>query len=171
MRADRAHLVGRGFSLLEALVVLALLALIVGVTAPAMGRFLAEDAERRRLVDLVNVLQAERTEAIRLGRGVRVALEHEGEALVVTRRGEAKRWASWGGHLLDGEDEEPVMRTELIFEPSGRTTTRQILFESVEASDRMWEIAFDPVSGVPSLRGRATGESKDAASPRRSSTR
>jgi len=169
VRGGRAASFRGGFSLLEALVVLALLALVIGLTAPALGRFLAEDAERRQLVDLVNLLQAERTEAIRLGRAVRVGLEHEGPALVVTRRGGAKRWADWGAQLLD-DDEDPVLGAALVFEPSGRTARRLILFESLEASDRIWAVTFDPVSGVPALGERAE-EGSDTAAPRRRTSR
>jgi prepilin-type N-terminal cleavage/methylation domain-containing protein len=63
---------GRGFTLLEVLVVLALVALLVGTVAPAMSRWLDSARERGWRSDLESVLRAQPVLAFRAGAAVAV---------------------------------------------------------------------------------------------------
>ncbi len=154
MRAAR-----RGFSLIELIVVLALVGLVAGLVAPAVGRAWGRDAERRQLIELTGALGAERVEAMRVRRpmvvrltagegDLRMSAAPEGE-----EPGASRVWGGWRSTLVDAEG-EALPEAGLAFDALGRASVREVIFRGSadeSGSDRMWRIVLDPVSGKPSL--------------------
>jgi general secretion pathway protein H len=114
MRAER------GLTLLELLVVLAILGLVSGLAATAYGGRAARQQERWTS-ELSLLLRAARQEALGTGRMVQVAIGDDAIAAQPSRRPLALRLgtamhARWAAHSLDGQRSAPM------FYPDGSAT-------------------------------------------------
>jgi type IV fimbrial biogenesis protein FimT len=145
---------GRGFTLIEMMVVIAIIALIATLAAPAMGDMMASQRMRSSATDLVSSLLLARSEAIKRNAPVTI------EPLSGTE------WADGWQVLDDGGvklDEKPALGARvqvglspasLVFQPTGRITTG---LEKWEFSDSAGSssvksrcVKVDP-SGLPKL--------------------
>ncbi len=138
----------RAFSLLELIVVLVLMGMAVGLVAPAVTRNAGAGREQRSLGELATTLSAARLDAIRTGRTVNVELTAAKNTLLVRHQDELRTLANWPLALLDSNGND-IENIALTFDIRGRTAQSRLSFRSREAPSRMWEIAFDPVGGVP----------------------
>lgn len=147
----------KGFSLLEMIVVIALAGLLAALAAPALVQGSAEQRERRRLGELVDLLRGQRVEAIRRAEPVRVRLAVDGSGLTAGRGDEVlRRWSEWTMRPV-GEEGEPVEARVVRFDSRGRSRIRRLSFSASERSGTIWTIVFDPVSGTPTLQHGAEG--------------
>ncbi len=153
---------GRGFSLLELIVALAIVALLLGVAAPTLGGTARRMAERRAAFTLLDVCRGARVEALEQAARREVHAHGGREGLVVwTQDGRRRRLlrAPVEVHAMGSAAQEAQRRdVVVVFEPSGRTRTRGVAFRRLLGREggeaRLWRIVFDPVSGEPTLTNR-----------------
>jgi len=149
----------RAFSLLELLVVLALLGLVAAVVAPGAARLLAGGAERTRRAELLQFLVARRLDALTGATRVEVELVWRPDAtLTVSAAGASRAFDDWPDPLGATPDPPAETAARVAFGPEGRASRRHIAFRAPGAgaqappgSDTMWAVVFDPVSGLPRL--------------------
>lgn len=139
------------FTLLEMLVVLALVGALAAAILPALGGWAGGGMAREALGDLRTILLTERIEAMKSGARRAVELvARDGRLVLVTPdrevdlgpRGPRLRWAD--GSFAAGARAE--------FDGSGRTAAREWRFGPAVGTDTLWVIHFDPVSGAAELR-------------------
>ena len=140
----------RGFTLVEAMVVVAILAVVVGIGAPEFSRFIADQRVRGIATDLVASLLVARSEAIKRNADVTLARSASG-------------WSSgWtvasGGTDIDkrqlpgGKISTPSTVTNVVFQGTGRPTT---VF-ALELRDAHYGTAITPRCVSVGLDGRPT---------------
>jgi len=151
------------FSLLEMIVVLVVLALVAGLSAPMVARSVGLGAERRAVGALATALTLARLDAIKDGRWVAVDLsEAGGVARVVWSDGPSSDGAE--DHavepfplVFEGGSGGPSTTARVTFGPRGRADRERIGLRSRRSADRLWVIEFDPVGGVPTARRHTEG--------------
>jgi general secretion pathway protein H len=131
-----------GFSLVELLVVLVMLGLLAGVSAPAIGRYYDNLEYRKQVGEITAVLRYARLMAVTRGKPVQLALAEEGvPTLRLTGAVEEQR------PVGAGEGERLMIEpAEIVFFPEGRATPGRITFSRGERSRT---ILLDPLSGLP----------------------
>ncbi|MDP2753507.1 MAG: prepilin-type N-terminal cleavage/methylation domain-containing protein [Nitrospirota bacterium] len=131
----------RGFSLLELIMVLALLGIMAGVVAPATGRFLDRLSFRTQTAALVAGTRYARLMAV--GKGVPVAMRFDGQSQSLCFSGaveEKKEVALSEGAVFE-------LRPEiLVFYPDGLATPGRMVSRSGRRSQ---EFRIDPLTGIP----------------------
>ncbi len=155
---------GRGFTLLELIVVLAIAGMLAGVVALGIGRGSQTRDQRNAITHLASELQLARVEAMKHGEAVGVTIRATETALECDYADLSRRFTCSGLVIsqIDNEptplhepDEGMMGRVEVVFEPDGRTRRRMIAFASGGGSDTLLpRIEFDPISGAIEL-GRA----------------
>jgi prepilin-type N-terminal cleavage/methylation domain-containing protein len=146
------------FSLLELLVVLAILGLVAAISAPGAARLLAGGAERTRRAELTQFLLARRLDALRDARRVEIAFDWTPDAgLRLTSADLTRAWPDWPDPLAAAPAPAGPATERLAFDAEGRADRREIRFRAsgADGSDRMWAVSLDPVSGLPSIRDPA----------------
>ena len=135
------------------IIVLVLMGIIVGLSAPAFIRSASAGHENNALGDLVSVLAVHRLEAIQTGHSVTIDVSQSDDQLTL-RTGvdepptAPREFTAWPLVLVD-ESQEDVESVEIAFGPRGRSTAERLLFRSATKPTRLWTIAFDPVGGTP----------------------
>ncbi|MHB8149729.1 MAG: GspH/FimT family pseudopilin [Desulfobulbia bacterium] len=131
----------RGFSLLELIMVLAVLGIMAGVVAPATGRFLDKLSFRKQTAALVAGTRYARLMAV--GKGRPVAMRFDGQAHLLSFRGAVEETKEIE---LSGEVELELRPATLVFYPDGLATPGRML---VRNGSRSQEFRIDPLTGMP----------------------
>jgi len=153
---------GRAFTLLELVAVLAVLGLIMGLTAPAAIRSLDRDAAREQVRDFARLLAAERLEAMQRTevRTVQIEFNARRRSLEVDSLLDASRaWKEWQTAMVDAEGER-LESARITFSADGRAIGPVLRFADANADggDRAWRIECDPITGVPRVRSGLQAE-------------
>lgn len=165
-RALRTARSRRGFTILEMLVVVTMLALLASLTLTSLARTSDAAIKERAAKGLVTRLLTVRAQALESGvaHEATVSMGEEGE--LTMRAGADTPIRSWpmgdlsevGGaasirFALDGR--EPSASVTVSFIPVGRASSRRLEAVSSEAGGTIFTIMFDPISGEPRLEDRA----------------
>ena len=174
-----------GFSLLELVVVLALVGMLAGVVGVAAARSTPAVRERDSLRAMAAVLAQARVEAMRRGVPVCASIEVDERDLGIMGPGTLRRVSRHGLIAID-EAANHLERLDACFDASGRTDQRVWRFISAavnrtellnagvlgapweeagrkgEVRGRVWRIVFDPISGAPRV-GRADRQEGDTS--------
>ena len=96
-----------GFTLIDLIVVVVLMAILLGVAAPNVRQFLTEQKVKSAAVDLVSALNYTRSEALKRNDAVRLEPDEEwNEVWQIVFGGESLRtWEVPGGLTITGPDE------------------------------------------------------------------
>ncbi len=93
----------RGFTLIETMVVLLVLALAAGITGPAIGRGVDSIRLRAEVAGVASFLRGAREHAIAQHRALEVSVEEDGQALVLnsgdTEQRSSRRLPAFAGFL------------------------------------------------------------------------
>lgn len=153
----------RGFTMLELVVVLALLALVVGLVLPSLGSWSRAGRARDAVFGVQAVLLTERAEAMRRAERRSVELLVDERGLSVKAGEDQRAWDAPGLRVRDAKG-AIVTRASAEFDGSGRTGARRWTIEPSDGGGTLWAIEFDPVSGAAELRrGRAGSSSANGA--------
>lgn len=131
----------RGFSLLELIMVLAVLGIMAGVVAPATGRFLDKLSFRKQTAALVAGTRYARLMAV--GKGRPVAMRFDGQTHLLSFRGAVEETKEI---KLSGDVELELRPATLVFYPDGLATPGRMLARS---GSRSQEFRIDPLTGMP----------------------
>ena len=131
----------RGFSLLELIMVLAVLGIMAGVVAPATGRFLDKLSFRKQTAALVAGTRYARLMAV--GKGRPVAMRFDGQTHLLSFRGAVEETKEI---KLSGDVELELRPETLVFYPDGLATPGRMLARS---GSRSQEFRIDPLTGMP----------------------
>ena len=134
---------GKGFSLLELLVVLVLLGMLAAVAAPSTGRFLDTLDFRKQTGKVMAVLRYARLMAITEGKLLRMTISEDENGLQL--EGAVRETRSFD---LADDDLLEMDPEEIIFYPEGYATPGVL---SVTISERFQKIIIDPLTGLPLL--------------------
>jgi type IV fimbrial biogenesis protein FimT len=148
MRTPIRLRVERGFTLVEVMIVVAILAVVAAIGAPEFSRFIADQRLRATATDLVASLLVARSEAIKRNADVTLARSASG-------------WpGGWtvaaGGTEVDRRDlpsgklDSPSSATNVVFQSTGRPTTAFAL----ELRDAHYGTAITPRCVRVGLDGR-----------------
>lgn len=134
----------RGFSLLELLLVLALLGAMAGIAAPATGRFLDNLRFRAQTAELIAAVRYARLVAV--GKGSPVALRFDRQGMRLHFSGAVEEEKS-----VDlSEDALFELHPEILFfYPDGLSTPGRLVSRS---GSRSREFVIDPLTGIPEPR-------------------
>ena len=131
----------RGFSLIELIMVLALLGIMAGVVAPATGRFLDKLSFRKQTAALVAGTRYARLMAVGKGRPVAMRFDGQSHSLSFSGAVEEKKEVE----LSEGAVFEFRPET-LVFYPDGLATPGRMVSRSGRRSQ---EFLIDPLTGIP----------------------
>ncbi|MHB1185879.1 MAG: GspH/FimT family pseudopilin [Desulfobulbia bacterium] len=131
----------RGFSLLELIMVLAVLGIMAGLVAPATGRFLDKLSFRKQTAALVAGTRYARLMAV--GKGRPVAMRFDGQTHLLSFRGAVEETKEI---KLSGDVELELRPETLVFYPDGLATPGRMLARS---GSRSQEFRIDPLTGMP----------------------
>lgn len=130
-----------GFSLLELLTVLLLLAMVAAVSAPATGRFLRTIAERKKSNEIMATLRYARLLAVSKGVPVDLTVNEDGNALKLS--GPVNETRTFG--LKEGE--KLILEPPLVsFYPEGIASVGRLTYQS---DQRKQQIDIDPLTALP----------------------
>jgi prepilin-type N-terminal cleavage/methylation domain-containing protein len=139
--------VTRGYSLMELVVVLAILAVAVGVVAPAVGRTAEDVKVRAELAGLAAFLRAAREQAVTRRETLEVTLDPEARVLLLRRpgrEGEARVQPSRAVSPLLRVEADPAM-PRVTFLPHGMSSGARFTVEA--PGPRAYVIAVDALTG------------------------
>jgi type II secretion system protein H len=131
----------RGFSLLELIMVLALLGIMAGVVAPATGRFLDRLSFREQTAALIAGTRYARLMAV--GKGGPVAMRFDRQTHLFHFSGAVE-----GDKAVDlpADAEFELWPETLVFYPDGLATPGRLVSRSGQRSQ---EFRIDPLTGIP----------------------
>lgn len=155
---SRSRVSCRGFTLFELLIVLALLAVLVGLIAGAVGGLSRRNDSRAALTAALDALTLARIDAMRSARPRTVSVAREGERLVIVTDPGTTRSVRAAEVTPVSERAVPAAQVAR-FDGSGRTDSaawRLALAApapqgTIPEGARIWRVEFDPISGAPSL--------------------
>ena len=130
-----------GFSLLELLTVLLLLAMVAAVSAPATGRFLNTIADRKKSHEIMATLRYARLLAVSKGVPVDLTVNAEGDALQLSGPVDETRTFGFG------EGEKLTLEPAMVsFYPEGIASVGRLTYQS---DRRRQQIDIDPLTALP----------------------
>jgi general secretion pathway protein H len=133
-----------GFSLVELLVVLVMLGILAGVTAPAVGRYYDNLEYRKQVEGTAAYLRYARLMAVTRGKQVKLTLGDDSDESILQLKGAVERQ-----HSAGSAERFAIQPEEIIFHPEGRATPGRIIFTRGERSQT---ILVDPLTGLPVLQ-------------------
>jgi general secretion pathway protein H len=136
-----------GFSMIELLVVLVVLGLLAGVSAPPLGRYFENLEYRKQVGEVTAVLRYARLAAVTSGKEVRLTLE-TGENSTLRLAGAMDELRPT---TTDKEGKLVIYPEEIVFHPEGRATPARLTFTRGERSRT---ILVDALTGLPVLEER-----------------
>lgn len=145
----------RGYSLMELVVVLAILAVAAAVVAPAVGRTADDVRVRAELAGLAAFLRTAREQAVARQQAIAVTLDPEARVLLLRRsgrEGETGVQASLAVSALLRVEADPAM-PRLTFLPHGMSSGARFLIEA--PGSRAYVITVDPLTGRVTTRRAA----------------
>ncbi len=145
----------RGYSLLELVVVLAILAVTTAVVAPAVGRTADDVRVRAELAGLAAFLRTAREQAVTRQQTLEVTLDPGVQIMRVRRHGrddEARAQASRAVSSLLRVASDPA-RPRLTFLPHGMSSGARFTIEA--PGPRAYVITVDPLTGRVTTRRAA----------------
>jgi general secretion pathway protein H len=145
----------RGYSLMELVVVLAILAVAAAVVAPAVGRTADDVRVRAELAGLAAFLRTAREQAVARQQAIEVTLDPEARVLLLRRsgrEGETGVQASLAVSALLRVEADPAM-PRLTFLPHGMSSGARFLIEA--PGSRAYVITVDPLTGRVTTRRAA----------------
>lgn len=137
----------RGYSLMELVVVLAILAVAAAVVGPAVGRTADDVRVRAELAGLAAFLRTAREQAATRQQTLEVTLDHEARVLLLRRagrEGEAGVQASRVVSSVLRVASDPAM-PRLTFLPHGMSSGARFTIEA--PGPRAYVITVDPLTG------------------------
>lgn len=150
-----------GFTLIEMLVVVAILGLIALVVSASIGSGSLAGRQRRAVEDIASLLSLARAEAMQVSEVREVEIGTEADRLWLryderdrewkeTALGIAGRGRTLAETPLDRRD-GATDRLRVSFDSLGRTIERVIVLDGrADGDGRLWVLSFDPVSGAVS---------------------
>lgn len=136
---------GRGFTLLELLVVIALVGVAAGLVGVGLGRGLHQAAERRALTQMVQALRAARVQAIVSGQPALTRFDL-GERRVQGPHQRPAPWpVDWQVRLQTAE----ALGAAFEFYPDGGASGGNVL---ISRDQRQWSIDVAWLTGAVTLR-------------------
>jgi general secretion pathway protein H len=147
--------VTRGYSLMELVVVLAIVAVATAVVAPAVGRTADDVRVRAELAGLAAFLRTAREQAVTRQQALEVTLDPEAQIMRVRRPGrddETRAQASRAVSSLLRVASDPA-RPRLTFLPHGMSSGARFTIEA--PGPRAYVITVDPLTGRVTTRRAA----------------
>lgn len=137
----------RGYSLMELVVVLAILAVATAVVAPAVGRTVDDVRVRSELAALAGFLRVAREQAVTRGQALEVTLDLETRALLLYRAGRDGEGGVQATRVVSSllrVASDPT-RPRLTFLPHGMSSGARFTIEA--PGPRAYVITVDPLTG------------------------
>ncbi|MFO7760091.1 MAG: prepilin-type N-terminal cleavage/methylation domain-containing protein [Desulfobia sp.] len=131
----------KGFSLFEMLIVLIVLSIIAGVSAPAIGKFLDNLVFSREVGSITAHLRKYRLEAVT--KGEKVAVWQEGRQFFTSPLKKEGKMLWYEGSEERNLTMEPA---RVVFTPCSTVTPARL---SLRYNSRKGIIRLDPLSGLP----------------------
>jgi general secretion pathway protein H len=142
--------VRRGYTLIEVVVVLLVLALAAGVVAPSVGRSVDALRARTEVAGLASFLRAAREQAITRETTVEVRLDAETRVLVLQAGPEIRVSKAWSPGLTV----EPGQPRTITFSPHGLSSGGQLQIETLGRT--VYVVTVDAMTGRVATRWRAS---------------
>ena len=152
----RCARISSGFSLLELLVVLALLGMVAALVAPGVVRMSLGDPRNTDVSELSDTLAGARLDALRRSTSTVVTLRVAEGGLTAQWGDDARAWADWPLAIVD-EGQRVFDSAQVRFSATGRADRREIRLLEADTG-RMWRIEFAVASGAPQWRRIEAGE-------------
>lgn len=135
----------KGFSLLELMIVLIMLGIVAGISAPAIGKLLTGLDFRKQVGKVTAHLRAVRLQAVVTGKDIEVSLE--GNSLLLHPAGAKEKEEK---ELDVSAESEIVLEPEVIIFTPYSTVTPATIFFSLDGRNR--EIRMDPLTAMPLIQ-------------------
>jgi prepilin-type N-terminal cleavage/methylation domain-containing protein len=140
----------RGFTLIELVVTLFVLAVAAALIAPALGRSVDAIRGRAEVSGMAAYLRAAREQAITSGLPLEVRLIPETRTLMILVAGSDEVRSSRGFTTLLAIEPDPPTATGVTFQPQGLSTGA--LFRILAPGNRQYVVAVDALTGRVTYR-------------------
>ena len=136
-----------GYTLMELVVVLALLAVAAALVAPAVGRTAGDVTARTQVGSVAAFLRGAREQAVTRHQIVEVSLDRDGRALLLRRIGRDGQEAPPTRHAFSAllRVESAATPAAITFLPQGMSTGARLTVET--AGPRWYLVTVDPLTG------------------------
>lgn len=141
-RKNEVGLNGRGFSLVEILVVMVILGIMAGIATPTVGRIFDNLKYRQQVRKYSAIMRYAKLLAVSRGEVVRLKFA-EGEECVFQLMGPVEESRDCG---LKAEDKLTLDPGEVLFYPDGIATPALLTFQR---GDRVKKIRLDMLTAMP----------------------
>ena len=141
-----------GYTLMELVVVLALLALATALVAPAVGRTAEGVAARAEVASVAAFLRGAREQAVTGGQTVEVSVDRDAHSLLLRRPGREGQESAAARRVFSAmlRVESAATPSAIMFLPQGMSSGARVLVET--AGPRLFVVVVDPLTGRVSTR-------------------